>query len=125
MAGVRTVLVADDEPSLRLLVVETLRSDQYMVIEAGDGEEAWALIRKHRPAVAVLDVRMPKRTGLELTRLIRADPDLTPTYVILLTSGAQEADRQAGREAGADRYITKPFSPRELLASVQQALETR
>ncbi|MDP8924712.1 MAG: response regulator [Chloroflexota bacterium] len=108
----RTVIVGDVEPSLRLLVSATVRSDRCVVIDAVDGDDAWALIRQHRPAVAVLDEKMPKRTGLELARLIRADPELVGTYVILITSGVQESDTRAGREAGADRYITKPFSPR-------------
>jgi CheY-like chemotaxis protein len=118
----KTVLVADDEPSLRLLVSATIASDQYGVIEATDGDEAWRLLVEHRPEVALLDIQMPGRTGLELTRAIRADAALSGTYVILLTSKAQEADVQAGLAAGADRYLTKPFSPLELLTAVEEAL---
>jgi CheY-like chemotaxis protein len=118
-----TVLIADDEPSLRLLVNATISSDEYDVIEAVDGEEAWGLIRQHKPHVALLDVQMPGRTGLELTRAIRSDPELAPMCVILLTSKAQQADIQAGMDAGADRYLTKPFSPLELLRVVEQAVD--
>ena len=118
----KTVLIADDEPSLRLLVRVTVGSDEYGLLEAADGDEAWALVRQHRPAVALLDVQMPGRTGLELARAIKADPELAGTRVILLTSKAQAADIAAGLAAGADRYLTKPFSPLELLATVEQAL---
>jgi CheY-like chemotaxis protein len=118
-----TVLIADDEPSLRLLVNATIASDDYDVVEAMDGDEAWGLIRQHRPSVALLDVQMPGRTGLELTRAIRQDPDLAGMCVILLTSKAQQADVQEGLDAGADRYLTKPFSPLELLRVVEQAVE--
>ncbi len=118
-----TVLIADDEPSLRLLVNATIASDEYDVVEAVDGDEAWGLIRQHRPSVVLLDVQMPGRTGLDLTRAIREDPELARTCVILLTSKAQQADIQAGLAAGADRYLTKPFSPLELLRVVEQAVE--
>jgi len=116
-------MIADDEPSLRLLVSATIASDQYRVVEAEDGDEAWQLIQQHKPEVALLDVQMPGRTGLELTRAIKSDPGLSATRVILLTSKAQEADIAAGLAAGADRYLTKPFSPLELLALFEQALE--
>jgi CheY-like chemotaxis protein len=116
----KTILIADDEASMRLLVSATLSSDRRAVIEAADGDEAWRLIRRHRPMVAILDVQMPGRTGLELSRAIRADPDLAGTTVVLLTAKAQAADVEAGLAAGADRYLTKPFSPLELLTVVEQ-----
>ena len=116
------MLVADDEPSLRLLVSATIESDRWTIVEAGDGDEAWGRRRRHRPAVALLDVQMAGRSGLELTRRIRSDRHLAGTHVILLTARAQESDIQAGLEAGADRYIVKPFSPHELLTAVEQAV---
>ena len=116
------LLIADDEPSLRLLVMATVASDRYEIVEAADGDEAWALIQEHRPKVALLDVQMPGRTGLELARAIKADPDLANTYVVLLTAKAQDADVAAGRAAGADQYLTKPFSPLELLTVLERAL---
>jgi len=103
-------------------VSATISSDEYEVVEAMDGDEAWGLIRLHRPSVVLLDVQMPGRTGLELTRAIRDDPQLSRTCVILLTSKAQQADVQAGLDAGANRYLTKPFSPLELLRVVEQAV---
>ena len=119
----RKVLIADDEPTMRLLVRETIALDDYEVVEAEDGDEAWQLIQEHRPAVALLDVAMPGRTGLELTRAIKADPDLAGMHVILLTAKAQQADIEAGLAAGASRYLTKPFSPLELLDIIEETLE--
>lgn len=120
--GEPTVLIADDEPSLRRLVRATIRSDGYALVEAEDGEQAWELLRQHRPMVALLDIQMPGRTGLELASAIKADPALGSTRVVLLTAKAQEADVQAGLAAGADLYLTKPFSPLELLTVMEQAL---
>lgn len=125
MNRVKTVLIADDEPSLRLLVSATIESEELVVLEAEDGDEAWALLREHRPHLALLDVQMPGRTGLELARAIRADPDLAGTKIIMLTSKAQQADVQSGLAAGADIYLTKPFSPIELLTAVEEALDLK
>ncbi|TMG08731.1 MAG: response regulator [Chloroflexi bacterium] len=117
-----TVLIADDEPSVRLLVQATIEAEGYKVLEACDGDEAWALIQEHRPSLVLLDVRMPGRTGLEILRSIKADAELTDTKVILLTASAQQSDINAGLIAGADFYLTKPFSPRELLSRMDEAL---
>ena len=119
----RTVVIADDEPSLRLLVHATIDSDDHRVVEAGDGVEAWALIQKYKPQLVLLDVEMPWRSGLEVLRLIKADPSLGATRVILLTSNAHESDIEAGLIAGADFYLTKPFSPLDLLARVEEAFQ--
>jgi len=116
------VLIADDEPSVRLLVQATIEADGYKVLEACDGDEAWALIQEHRPSLVLLDVRMPGRTGLEILGSIKADAELTDTKVILLTASAQQSDINAGLIAGADFYLTKPFSPRELLSRMDEAL---
>ena len=117
-----TVLIADDEPSMRLLVRATIESDQYEVLEAGDGDEAWNLIREHKPSVVLLDVQMPGRTGLEVLALIRSDPSLSATRVIMLTAKALKVDMELGLTAGADLYLTKPFSPLDLLTRVDEAL---
>jgi two-component system, OmpR family, phosphate regulon response regulator PhoB len=119
----RTVLIADDEPSLRLLVHATIESDDYTVVEAVDGEQAWEMIQKQKPSLVLLDVQMPGRTGLEVLRSIKADPELKATRVILLTSKTQEKDVEAGLIAGADFYLTKPFSPLDLVTRVEEALE--
>ncbi|MFN0071629.1 MAG: response regulator [Chloroflexota bacterium] len=119
----RTVVVADDEPSLRLLVSATIASDECHVLEASDGDEAWHLLHTHRPDVALLDVQMPRMTGLELTRAIKSSSALRATRIVLLSAKAQESDVQDGLDAGADRYLTKPFSPFELLAIIDDLLE--
>jgi CheY-like chemotaxis protein len=117
-----TVLIADDEPSMRLLVHATIESDDYKVLEAADGDEAWTLIEKFKPLLVLLDVQMPGRTGLEILGMIKSDPSLSATRVILLTARALAADVEAGMTAGADFYLTKPFSPLDLLTRVEEAL---
>jgi len=119
----RTVVIADDEPSMRLLVHATIESDDHRVVEAVDGVEAWTLIQQHKPQLVLLDVEMPGLSGLEVLRAIKADPSLVATRVILLTSKAQESDVEAGLIAGADFYLTKPFSPLDLLTRVEEALQ--
>lgn len=118
----KTVLIADDEPSMRLLITATIASDQIAVLEAADGDEAWALIERHHPELVLLDVQMPGQTGIELTRRIRSNPDLHRTRIVILTSKAQAMDVASGLAAGADLYLTKPFSPISLLTYVEQAL---
>lgn len=120
--GPRTVLIADDEPSVRMLVQATIDADGYNVIEATEGNEAWSLIQEYRPSLVLLDVRMPGRTGLEILRAIKAEPSLVATRVILLTASAQESEISAGLLAGADFYLTKPFSPHDLLSKIDEAL---
>jgi CheY-like chemotaxis protein len=119
----RTVLIADDESSIRLLVHATIESDDYTVVEASDGAQAWALAQELKPSLVLLDVQMPGQSGLEVLRSIKADPGLKGTRVILLTSKAQERDIEVGLIAGADFYLTKPFSPLDLLTRVEEALE--
>lgn len=121
--ALRTVVIADDESSMRLLVHATIESDDYAVVEASDGTEAWAMIQKHRPALVLLDVQMPGQSGLDVLRRIKADPSLAATRVILLTAKAQETDIESGLIAGADFYLTKPFSPLDLLTRVEEALQ--
>jgi CheY-like chemotaxis protein len=118
----RTVLVADDEEIVRLLVKVTIGGDDFDVVEATDGDEAWSLIQEHKPSLVLLDVRMPGRTGLEILSAIRSDTTLAGTKVIILTASALAADMAAGLAAGADFYLTKPFSPRDLLARLDEAL---
>lgn len=119
----RTVLIADDESSIRLLVHATIESDDYNVVEAADGAQAWALTKELKPSLVLLDVQMPGQSGLEVLRSIKADPSLKATRVILLTSKAQERDIEVGLIAGADFYLTKPFSPLDLLTRVEEALQ--
>jgi DNA-binding response OmpR family regulator len=113
------VLVVDDEEQIRSLVSSYLTADGFAVIEAENGDEAIAAVEQHHPDVVVLDVRMPGTDGLEVLRAIRATSDV---YVIMLTARAEETDRIVGLSLGADDYVTKPFSPRELVARVKAVL---
>jgi two-component system response regulator ResD len=114
-----TVLVVDDEPIVRDVIVRYLRRDGFAVLEASDGERARELIESGDPSLVVLDVMLPGIDGLELCRWIRGRSELP---VILLTARGEEADRIVGLELGADDYVTKPFSPRELSARVRSVL---
>ncbi len=114
-----TVLVVDDEPIVREIVVRYLEREGYRTLEAGDGDRARELVERESPALVVLDVMLPGTDGLALCRWIRSTSDLP---VILLTARGEEADRIVGLELGADDYVTKPFSPRELAARVRSVL---
>src|SRR6058998_3924622 len=114
-----TVLVVDDEPIVRDVVVRYLRRDGFDTLEAGDGDAARKLIEDASPQLVVLDVMLPGTDGLALCRWIRARGQLP---VIMLTARGEEADRIVGLELGADDYVTKPFSPRELSARVRTVL---
>ena len=115
----QTVLVVDDEEIVRDVVVRYLKRDGYRTLEAADGEEALRLLEQESPALVVLDVMLPRHDGLELCRWIRARSDLP---IIMLTARGEEADRIVGLELGADDYVTKPFSPRELAVRVRNLL---
>jgi two-component system, OmpR family, phosphate regulon response regulator PhoB len=116
-----TILIADDDPSLRRLIRETLNPARHVCLEAPDGDAAWALLQQGHPDVALLDMRMPGRTGVEIVRALRADPALVATRVIMLSGLKSPNDREAGLVAGADYYLTKPFSPLELLGLIEDA----
>jgi len=114
-----TVLVVDDEPIVREVVVRYLEREGYTTLEADDGDRARLLLQSERPDLVVLDVMLPGTDGLDLCRWIRARSELP---VIMLTARGEEADRIVGLEIGADDYVTKPFSPRELAARVRTVL---
>jgi DNA-binding response OmpR family regulator len=116
---VAPILVVDDEPVVRDVVVRYLRRDGYATLEAANGDDARELIQTRNPALVVLDVMLPGTDGLELCRWIRARSALP---VILLTARTDESDRIVGLELGADDYVTKPFSPRELAVRVRTVL---
>jgi PAS domain S-box-containing protein len=117
------VLLAEDDEAFRHLVVATLPPQDYTVLEARDGDEAWALLLAYRPPLAILDIRMPGRSGLDLLRAIRAESWLANMGVILLTGATGAQDVAAGMVAGADAYLTKPFSPLQLLGTVEGLLD--
>jgi DNA-binding response OmpR family regulator len=123
--GTPLVLVADDEEDIRALVAFRLQRAGYEVITAADGEEALTLATTRLPDLVVLDMMMPKATGLEVTRSLRGQDSTKDIPVILLTARAQEADVASGFEAGADDYVKKPFSPTDLQLRVQALLERR
>ena len=114
-----TILVVDDEPVVRDVVVRYLRRDGHATLEAANGDAARALIESSSPNLVVLDVMLPGMDGLELCRWIRSRSQLP---VILLTARVDESDRIVGLELGADDYVTKPFSPRELAVRVRTVL---
>jgi DNA-binding response OmpR family regulator len=114
-----TVLVVDDEPIVRDVVVRYLERDGFRTLTASDGDTAKTLIEEREPSLVVLDVMLPGTDGLSLCRWIRGHSSLP---VILLTARGEEADRIVGLELGADDYVTKPFSPRELAARVRSVL---
>jgi two-component system response regulator ResD len=119
MNAMTTVLVVDDEPIVRDVVVRYLKRDGFDTLEAGDGDTARELIERSPPELVVLDLMLPGTDGLALCRWIRSRSDLP---VIMLTARGEEADRIVGLELGADDYVTKPFSPRELAARVRTVL---
>ena len=115
----KTVLVVDDEPIVREVIVRYLEREGYRTLEAGDGDAARDALARTSPDLVVLDVMLPGTDGLELCRWIRSTSQLP---VIMLTARGEEADRIVGLELGADDYVTKPFSPRELAARVKSVL---
>ncbi len=120
-----TVLIVDDEQHIRLLIEQTLEEledEGVQLLTAADGEEALEVVEIHRPELVFLDVMMPKKNGFEVCEAIKHEHGLTATKVVLLTAKGQAVDREAGMAAGADRYVTKPFDPDELLATARELL---
>ena len=117
-----TVLVADDDADIRDLVAFKLEQAGLEVITAADGQAAVDAARAHLPTLAVLDVSMPALSGIDVCRMLRADPATAGMLIIMLTARVQEHDVEGGFGAGADDYVTKPFSPRELVSRIQALL---
>ena len=117
--GVSTILVVDDEQIVREVVVRYLERDGFRTLEAATGDEAQRLLEEQPPSLVVLDVMLPGIDGLELCRWIRSRSDLP---IVMLTARGEETDRIVGLELGADDYLTKPFSPRELAVRVRNLL---
>jgi two-component system phosphate regulon response regulator PhoB len=118
------ILVVDDEPDAVELLRVNLRSSGYEVITAADGEEALKKARALLPNLIILDVMLPEVDGLEVCKILRRDPTVSATPIIMLTAKAAEIDRVLGLELGADDYVTKPFSPRELVLRVKRLLRS-
>ncbi len=113
------ILIVDDEPSILDIVSAYLQPEGYEVFTAADGSAALDLARRHKPDLVVLDIMLPEMDGIEVLSRLRRESDV---YVILLTAKAEETDKIVGLSVGADDYLTKPFSPRELVARVKAAL---
>jgi DNA-binding response OmpR family regulator len=118
----RRVLLADDDPGLRRLIGTTLGSEDFDLLQAVDGEEALQIARQQHPELVLLDVNMPKLDGFEVCRHLKSEPETSGIKVVMLTARSEEVDRARGREAGADDYFTKPFSPVQLLNKVYALL---
>ncbi|MFN7085623.1 MAG: phosphate regulon transcriptional regulator PhoB [Burkholderiales bacterium] len=120
-----TVLVVEDEPAIRELIAYNLELGGHQVLRAESAEQALAMVRAALPDLIVLDWMLPGMSGLEFVRRVRADGRARPVPIIMLTARAEERDKLAGLESGADDYLTKPFSPRELSARVKAVLRRR
>jgi two-component system alkaline phosphatase synthesis response regulator PhoP len=116
------VLVVDDDPQIVRLVRAYLEQAGFQVLTSANGESALHVLRRERPDLVVLDLMLPDRDGWDITRLVRADSSLAATPIIMLTARVEDADKIIGLELGADDYITKPFSPREVVARVRALL---
>lgn len=118
----KKILVVEDEPAIREMIAFHLSRAGYETLEAADCREAREQLADHRPDLALVDWMLPDSSGLELTRMLKRDPNYEDLAIIMLTARADERDKVSGLEGGADDYITKPFSPRELIARIQAVL---
>jgi phosphate regulon transcriptional regulator PhoB len=116
------ILIVDDEPDIVDLVSYNLKKDGFRVTTASDGEQALHKVRKDKFDLVVLDLMLPGIQGVELCRIIRNDPNTADTPIIMLTAKGEEVDRVIGLESGADDYMTKPFSSKELIARIKAVL---
>lgn len=120
--GMLTILIADDEPTIVELVRVTLEDDRLRVFEAYDGQGALALASMLHPDLIFLDVQLPDQSGLDVCRALRSDERFRATKIVMLTAAAQAEDVARGLAAGADHYLTKPFSPLRILSLVEKLL---
>jgi DNA-binding response OmpR family regulator len=118
----KRVLIAEDEPSILASLEFLMRQSGFETRSAADGEEALSLATTFRPHLVLLDIMLPRRSGLEVCRLIRADAALAGTRVLMLTAKGGHRDVELGHEVGADDYVTKPFSTQDLVARARALL---
>jgi len=119
------ILIVDDESYIRMLIEQTLEDledEEVELLFAENGEDALAAIQKERPDLVFLDVMMPKMNGIDVCQKVKEDSSLEKVHIILLTAKGQEADKKKGLEVGANRYMTKPFDPDELLDIAREVL---
>jgi DNA-binding response OmpR family regulator len=117
------VLIADDEPNIVISLEYLMKRAGYQVLIARDGQEALDTLRRERPRLVLLDVMMPKKSGHEVCQELRADEQIKDTLVLMLTAKGRDTDVDKGLGVGADAYMTKPFSTKELVAKVAQMLD--
>jgi two-component system cell cycle response regulator DivK len=118
----KRILVVEDQEDNRQILRDLLASVDYEMIEAGDGEAGVAAAKAERPDLILMDIQLPVMDGYEATRRIKADPDLKQIPIIVVTSYALSGDEAKARAAGCDSYVTKPYSPRQLLAKIREYL---
>jgi DNA-binding response OmpR family regulator len=116
------ILIAEDEPDIRELVTFMLKFAGYEVVAASNGEDAVRTASRERPDLVLMDVRMPRMTGYDACRMMKANPDLRDVPVVFLSAKGQDSEIQSGLEAGAEEYLLKPFSPAELTNRVRGIL---
>ncbi len=120
------LLIVDDQADIRKLIRMTLEFEGYTLIEAQDGAEALRLASSSKPELVLLDVMMPgELDGFQVCEQIKRDPAMAGTRVVMLTARGQQSDLERGRKAGADAYLTKPFSPLELIDTIERLAATR
>ncbi|PJF21361.1 MAG: DNA-binding response regulator [Phototrophicales bacterium] len=117
-----SILVVDDDKEIVRLVRAYLEQAGYQVLVAYDGETALHMLRRERPHLVILDLMLPDRDGWDITRIVRANPNLQAIPIIMLTARVEDTDKIVGLELGADDYITKPFNPREVVARVRSVM---
>ena len=118
----KRILVVEDQEDNRQILRDLLGSVGYEMIEAGDGEAGVAAAKRERPDLILMDIQLPLMDGYEATRRIKAEPDLTHIPIIVVTSYALSGDETKARAAGCDGYVTKPYSPKQLLAKIREFL---
>ena len=119
------ILIADDEPNILISLEYLMKREGYQVSVARDGEQALAAILRDRPALVLLDVMMPKKSGFEVCQEVRGNETVRDTLILMLTAKGRDTDVAKGLGSGADAYMTKPFSTRELVLKVREMLEAR
>lgn len=118
----KKVLIADDEQNIVISIEFLMKREGFTVVVARDGEEAWQKIQQEKPDLVLLDVMMPKRNGYEVCQAMRADADLAATKVLMLTAKGRDTEIAKGLAIGADAYMTKPFSTKELVSRARELL---
>ncbi len=119
----KKILIADDNENIRDALTYLLEDEGYALSMAKDGSDTLKKVREFRPDILFLDIMMPEMNGYEVCRVIKNDPQLKNTYIIMLTAKGQVAEQERGKEVGADEYIVKPFSPMEILSKIKNILD--